>query len=141
LSYLVDTNVISELRKGSRRNPNLSAWYDSVQGFDLHLSVLVVGEIRKGIENARRSDATQAQALETWLQGLFGIFAGRILPITEAVADEWGRMNAIRPVSTIDGLLAATAKVHSLTFVTRNTSDVKGLGVQLLDPFQSAGEG
>lgn len=65
------------------------------------------------------------------------MFSGRILPITGDIADEWGRMNAIRPVSPIDGLLAATAKVHRLTLATRNTGDVVGLGVQVLNPFQS----
>ena len=137
MSFLIDTNVVSELRKGSRRNPNVSSWYSSVEGQDLHLSVLVLGEIRKGVESARKTDPTRANALEQWLLGLLSVFAGRILPITEAIAEEWGRLNAIRTVATIDGLLAATAKVHGLTLVTRNTNDVKGLGVSLLDPFQS----
>lgn len=135
MSYLVDTNVISEIRKGGRCNAHVAAWYASVGGDDLYLSVLITGEIRKGVELARRSDAARAQALETWLLGLAHVFAGRILPVTGDIADEWGRMNAVRPVPVIDGLLAATASIHRLTFVTRDTGDVEGLGVSLLNPF------
>jgi len=137
LSFLVDTNVISEIRKTTRRDPNVAAWFAAVSGTDLYLSVLVAGEIRKGVERARKTDPVRAQALDSWLIGLDSVFFGRILPVTSEIADEWGRMNAIRPVSTIDGLLAATAKVHRLTLATRNTSDVVGLGVQILNPFEA----
>jgi predicted nucleic acid-binding protein len=93
-----------------------------------------VGEIRKGIERAR--DPVEAQALETWLATLSKSFGERILPVDHIVAEEWGRMSALRSVSIVDALQAATAKVHGLTLVTRNTSDVRDLGVDVLDPFQ-----
>ena len=136
MSYLLDTNIVSEIRKNARCDPNVAAWYASVDGFDLHLSVLVTGEIRKGIEQTRKTDPAQARHLEQWLTGLFAVFQGRILAVTDRITDEWGRMSAIRSLPVIDGLLAATAKAHGLTFVTRNTKDVKGLGMQTLDPFK-----
>lgn len=135
MSFLIDTNVISEVRKGRRCDANVAAWYASIDDGDLHLSVLVLGEIRKGIELARPRDPSKAEALETWLASVDAAFEGRILPIDRAVADEWGRMSGRRPVSTIDGLLAATAKVHRLTLVTRDETGVADLGAKVLNPF------
>lgn len=135
MKYLVDTNVISEIRKGNRCNPGVAAWYATVVDEDLCLSVLVLGEIRKGLELIRARDAQQARVLETWLDTVTEAFGERALPIETAIADEWGRLNAIRPVPAIDGLLAATAKVHGLTLVTRNETDVAGLGAAVLTPF------
>jgi predicted nucleic acid-binding protein len=97
---------------------------------------LVLGEIRKGVERARPNDPAQARALEKWLTDVIKSFAERILPIDQAVADEWGRMSAERPLSTIDALLAATAKMHGMTLVTRNIADVIDLGTDLLNPFE-----
>jgi predicted nucleic acid-binding protein len=138
VNYLIDTNIISEIRKGNRCDPNVARWYDKVVGESLYLSVLVVGEIRKGIERIRADDAAQSKALERWLIGITDEFRERVLPVTFDIADEWGRMNAIRPFPVIDGLLAATAKVHAMTLVTRNTLDVAGLDVGLLNPFKPA---
>jgi toxin FitB len=135
VKYLVDTNVISEIRKGNRCNPGVSAWYATVVDEDLCLSVLVLGEIRKGLELLRSRDPQQSKVLETWLDDVTEAFGERALPIESAIADEWGRMNATRPVPVIDGLLAATAKVHGLTLVTRNEIDVAGLGAAILNPF------
>lgn len=135
MNYLIDTNIISEIRKGERRDANVAAWYESIDDADLYLSVLVLGEIRKGIERVRPKDPARAGALEKWLSAVRRAFAGRILPVDDAVAEEWGKMNAVRPVSTVDGLLAATAKVHRLTLATRNTTDVVGLGARVLNPF------
>ena len=136
--YLPDTNILSEIRKGQRCNPGVARWYASVLETDLYVSVLVLGEIRKGIELARRNnDHPKADVLEIWLQSVVENFSVRILPITAQVADAWGILNAIRPVSVIDGLLAATAEEHDLTLVTRNVSDVQGLGVKLLNPFST----
>lgn len=134
MSYLLDTNVVSEARKPNG-NPRVRAWLASVKGMDLYLSVLVEGEIRQGIERLRRRDPAQASAFDTWLTQLRHDYADRILPITSAVAEEWGRMNVPDRVPVIDGLLAATAKVHGLTLVTRNTDDVARIGVPLLNPF------
>ena len=135
MKYLVDTNVISEIRKGHRCNPGVSACYAMVTDDDLCLSVLALGEIRKGLDLIRARDPQQAQALETWLDTITEAFGERALPIETTIADEWGRLNAIRPVPVIDGLLAATAKVHGLTLVTRNQDDVAGLGAAVLNPF------
>lgn len=133
--FLVDTNVISELRKGKRCDARVAAWYAGIADTDLFLSVLVTGEIRKGIELARLRDGRRAAALERWLREVEGAFGGRILPIDARVADTWGTMCAIRPVPVIDGLLAATARTHELTLATRNASDVNGLGAAVLNPF------
>ena len=138
MSYLIDTNIISEVRKGSRCDANVTKWYASIVDEDLFLSTLVLGEIRKGIELARRRDPGKAAALEHWLQEVEVAFAGRVLGIDNAVADQWGRMSAIRSVPVIDGLLAATALTNGLTLVTRNDRDVAGLGAAVLNPFRSA---
>lgn len=135
MSFLIDTNVISELRKGDRCDPSVAAWWQSVDEGDLFLSPLVLGEIRKGVELARVRDPKKAEVLERWLLEILEGFSDRLLPVDGRVADEWGRMNAIRPVSVIDALLAATAKVNGLTLVTRNEADVAGLGTEILNPF------
>ncbi len=136
MSYLIDTNVISEVRKGDRCNPNVSAWYASIADEDIFLSTLVLGEIRKGVELARARDMQKARTLERWLQKVEAAFEGRILGIDSAVSDRWGYMSAIRPIPVIDGLLAATAIVNGLTLVTRNDRDMAGFGVKMLNPFQ-----
>ncbi len=135
MSFLIDTNIISEVRKGPRCDSNVAAWFSSIDEGDLYLSVLVLGEIRKGIELARPRDPAKAEALEAWLAAVDAAFGERILPIDRAVADHWGRMSGQRPISTVDGLLAATAKVHRMTLVTRNEADVAGLGAEVLNPF------
>ena len=136
--FLLDTNVVSEVRKGERSDPNVSGWYDGADESELFISSLTIGEIRKGTELARqRGDINQAETLEAWLQTVVEEFSGRILSVDTDVADTWGRMSALRPTPVIDGLLAATAKVHEMTLVTRNVSDVEGLGVQVLDPFSA----
>lgn len=135
MRYLIDTDVISELRKGARCNGGVSAWYASVAEDDLCLSVLVLGEIRKGLERLRPRDPKQAAALGDWLGAITQAFGERALPVDSAVADEWACLSATRPVSVVDGLLAATAKVHDLTLVTRNDADVQGLGAKVLNPF------
>ena len=138
MSYLIDTNIISEVRKGERCDTHVSAWYASIADDDIFLSTLVLGEIRKGVELARPRDATKAQALEPWLREVEAAFDGRVLGIDNAVSDQWGRMSAIRPVPVIDGLLAATALVNGLTLVTRNDRDVAGLGATVFNPFENA---
>jgi len=138
LNCLIDTNIISEIRKGDRCNPRVAAWYASLEDESIYLSVLVLGEIRRGIERVKPSDPSQARALETWLRAVTKSFADRILPIDKEVADTWGRMGARRPLSTTDALLAATAKVNGMTLITRNTSHVEGLGVSVFNPFESS---
>lgn len=137
MSFLIDTNIISELRKNARCDRNVSAWYGSIGDGDLYLSVLVTGELRKGVEMARRRDPAKAAALEAWLAEVDAAFGERILPVDRRVSDEWGRMCARRPLSAIDGLLAATAKVNRMTLVTRDDADVAGLGATVLNPFKA----
>ncbi len=137
MNYLLDTNIISEVRKGLRCNSKVAAWFNLVDDAEIYLSVLVLGEIRKGLERAQRNNPAQALALENWLATIGISFAERILPIDRATADEWGRMSAKRPVSTIDALLAATAKVNGMTLVTRNIADVADLGAKVLNPFEA----
>jgi predicted nucleic acid-binding protein len=136
LTLLLDTNVISELRKGERANARVAAWFAGVSDDEIHLSVLVIGEVRRGIELVRRRDARQATALERWLGRLARDHADRILPVDRRVAEEWGRLTALRPSSLVDSLLAATARVHGLMLVTRNVADVAWTGVPYLNPFE-----
>lgn len=135
MSWLLDTNVVSEIRKGSRGDPGVARWAAGRQD-DAWLSVLTVGEIRRGVELKRRKDEVAARHLDVWLQGLLGSFESRILPVDARVAEVWGRLNVPDPFPTVDALLAATAMVHGLTLVTRNVSDVQATGVKLLNPFE-----
>ena len=136
MSYLLDTNVISELRKGKRADANVTAWFADVAEEEIFLSVLTIGEIRRGIENVRRRDPNSAAALDRWLALLSEAHADRVVSIDRAITEEWGRMNVPDPLPVVDGLLAATARVLGLTLVTRNIADVEGIGVELLDPFK-----
>ena len=138
MSWLVDTNIISEVRKGPRCHPGVAAWWAGVDDADLFLSTLTLGEIRKGVEAVRPRDPARAAALELWLGDVAGAFGPRLLGIDASVADAWGRMAAKRTVPVVDGLLAATAAVHGLVLVTRNTADVEGLGAAVLNPFTTA---
>ena len=110
--FLLDTNVISEVRKGGRCNGRVAAWFAGVRDADLFISVIVTGEIRKGVERLRRRDPRQAETLERWLEEIVQSYADRVPPIDARVADAWGRLGAVRPVPVIDGLLAATARVQ-----------------------------
>lgn len=135
MTWLVDTNVISEVRKGSRCHPVVAAWWQEVEDRDLFLSVMTLGEIRRGIEAVRPRDPARASALAAWLADVVDAFGTRVLGVDEAVAEAWGRISAMRSVPVVDALLAATAHVHGLVLVTRNTADVDGLGVRVLNPF------
>lgn len=134
MSFLLDTNVVSEIRRS--RDQHVRAWIEDVQDADLYLSVLTLGEIRKGIELLRGRDPAQAEVFANWLAELHARFADRILAIDARVAEEWGRLNAAASRNTVDSLIAATARVHGLAVVTRNTSDFDGCGVPLLNPWQ-----
>ena len=134
MRYLLDTNAVSEIRRG--RDPNVAAWTGEVADAELHLSVLTVGEIRKGIERLRGRDPTQAAVFTAWLGQLRHHFADRILSIDGPVAEEWGRLNAPAERKTVDSLIAAIARVHGLTVVTRDTADFEGCEVPLLNPWQ-----
>ena len=137
MTFLIDTNIISEVRKGERCDPAVASWWSGIAEDDLWLSPLVLGEIRKGVELARHHDPQRAKALDSWLSDIMSSFGNRVLPVDTAVAEQWGRMNAIRPLPVVDALLAATAKANGLTLVTRNVADVTGLDVSLLNPFEA----
>jgi predicted nucleic acid-binding protein len=135
MGFLIDTNVLSEVQKGDRADPGVRDWYAKARVEDLYLSVLVLGEVRQGIERLRRRDPAQAVRLEQRLALVRAGFAERILPISVAIAERWGRINVPDAFPTVDGLLAATALEHGLTLVTRNVHDVERSGVSLLNPF------
>lgn len=138
MSFLIDTNVVSEIRKGSRADKAVMRWLREVGDEDLHLSVLVIGELRQGVERLRTRDVSSAGRLDRWLRRLAEGYAGRILIVDEEVAELWGRLNVPDPLPAVDGLLAATALVHDLTLVTRNTRDIDRTGARLLNPFEGA---
>jgi toxin FitB len=135
VKFLLDTNVISEIRKRERAHPNVVHWVARTPVEDIATSVLVLAEIRHGIELKRRSDREQAESLDRWFSQMRTRLAGRVLPIDGPVAEAWALLGVPNPLPLIDGLLAATAKVHRLTFVTRNIADIAVTGVPLLDPF------
>jgi predicted nucleic acid-binding protein len=136
--YLIDTNIISEVRKGRRCDPNVASWFRGIREDEVFLSVLVIGEIRQGIEHLRPRNPRHARTLEEWLDQLAESFGDRILPVDERVAQNWGRLNARDMFPVVDSLLAATAQVHGLTLVTRNVGDLERSGVRCLNPFVTA---
>ncbi len=137
MSYLLDTNVISELRKGKRAERSVAEWFEGLADQEIYLSVLTIGEIRRGVESVRRRDPDSASALDGWLARLTEAHRDRILQVDRAIAEEWGRMDVPDPLPVVDGLLAATARNVGLTLVTRNVADVESTGVELLNPFDS----
>jgi toxin FitB len=137
VKYLLDTNVISEARK-PRGDERVKRWISSVPVEDLYLSVLTLGEVRRGIGLLERRDPAQAEVYEAWLTTVLRDYADRVIPVDAEAAEEWGSMNVPGPVPVVDGLMAATAKVRNMTFVTRNTSDVSRTGARLLNPFEAS---
>lgn len=133
--YLVDTNVVSEARRGT---PEAVTWLRSQDPLGVYLSVITLGEIMRGIALKQKSDPRTAAHLAEWLRKLRHDHAERILPITDQVAVEWGRVAALRPRGDADGLIAATAIVHDLIVVTRNVSDFSDTGVSVINPWDLA---
>lgn len=139
--FLLDTNVLSEIRKGSRRaRPEVWKWWLGMQGQELFLSVMTLGEIRKGIDRLGARDALQTLVLERWLGEVKNEFQQRLIEVTPDIAEWWGRMQAIRSLPDVDALLAASALHHDLTLVTRNEADFAGLGIRVFNPFQDPAE-
>ena len=132
--YLLDTNIVSELRR-SRPDTGVVSWFDGVAGADLYLSVLTIGEIHQGVERLRRRDPLQCDRIAEWLDQLVASFSSRILRVDRLVARRWALLNAQRPLPAIDSLLAATAIEHDAVLVTRNVRDLVGTGVPLHNPF------
>jgi toxin FitB len=135
LSFLLDTNVVSEFAK-ARPNSNVITWLGSVPSTDLFLSVITLGEIRKGIERKRMTSVQDAARLETWFTTLVLRYRTRILPFDEQSADHWGRLMALHPTVPVeDGQLVATALQHRLTFATGNVRHISETGVAFVNPF------
>jgi len=135
VSFLLDTNVLSETRK-PRCNPGVTEWIAATSASRMHLSTLTIGEVGQGIAQLQnRGDHRQAAVFEEWLDDVIQAFDERIVPVTLDVAQAWGTQSLERPVSPVDGLIAATANVHGWTLVTRNTKDFEHTGVRLLNPF------
>lgn len=137
MRFLLDTNVISEIRKRGRANPNVARWVAQTPVKDIGTSVVVLAEIRRGIEMKRRSDPDQAEILDRWFAQMRTRLGDRVLAIDEPIADAWAHLDIPDPIPLVDGLLAATAMVHGLTLVTRNTADVARTGVSVLNPFEA----
>lgn len=134
--YLVDTNVISEARKGARANPGVQKFFQATDAADLYLSAQTIGEIRRGLENIRhRGDLPQAKKLEKWLALVVADYSDRILTFDEECAQVWGRLMSPHPEHPIDKQIAAIALIHDLTVITRNVDDFRGTGVGLNNPF------
>ena len=141
--YLVDTNVISEARKGSRANPGVRAFFSaaSEQEKPLFLASITIGELRRGVDLIRRrGDGAQADALEQWLAVLLDDYGDRVLVLDAEAAQLWGRLRVPHPEQALDKQIAAIALLHDLTVVTRNTADFLPTGVALPHPFHSATE-
>jgi predicted nucleic acid-binding protein len=134
--FLLDTNVVSELRRGARCDVRVAAWQAAQKPEVCFLSAITLLEIRLGIELARKKDREKGEILEVWLEGrVKRSFAGRILPVDEAVGERCGRLHAERSRSFRDGLILATAAVHDLTVVTRNLKDFADGGVRVINPW------
>lgn len=140
MSYLLDTNVVSQLDK-QRPATAVLDWYASVPESALYLSVIVIGEIRKGADQIRPRDSERAARLDTWLERTVADFGPRLVPIDRTVAERWGRLNAqlaATPIAAADSLIAASALVHDWTVVTRNVQHFERTGVRLLNPFEAS---
>lgn len=140
MSYLLDTNVISELRKSrSRADPAVRSWVSARRPDDLHLSVITVLEIELGIVQVRRRDRRQATRLESWLEDdVLPVFAGRIVPVDVAVARRAALLHVPDPRPERDALIGATAATHGFTMVTRNVVDFESMGIALINPWYDA---
>jgi predicted nucleic acid-binding protein len=137
LEYLLDTNVLSETRK-KRADAGVIAFLQAAEASSLYVSVLTLGELRKGVAKKMREDEYEAKRLAGWVDGLEYSFADRILGVDAATARLWGDWSSERPRPVVDTLLAATAVLRGLTLVTRNIRDVRGIPVKLLNPWNES---
>jgi len=133
--FMLDTVIVSELRK-TKPDTGVVRWISKQQDDQLHLSVITLGEIERGIEKRRKADPKFAEALTVWLEDMTRLYADRILPVTPGIARRWGRLSAQLGHDGADLLIAATALTHGLTVVTRNTSHFEPTGVDVINPFK-----
>lgn len=138
MSYLLDTNILSELRK-KKGDPQVEAGIAAQRSESLFVSVITLGELKFGIENLRLKDPYQAKGIDQWLARVRRRFADRILSVTEEIADRWGGLCPGQPLPVKDGLIAATALHHGLTVATRNLKDFERCGVATFNPFAWSG--
>lgn len=139
--YLLDTNVVSELRKvrAGKADRNVARWADSVEAGELYISAITVEELEIGIQLAERRDAVQGEMLRTWMtRHVMSAFTGRILPVDVAVALRSASLHIPDPRPVRDGLIAGTALAHGMTIVTRNIADFAGTGAELLNPWAAS---
>ncbi len=137
--YLLDTNVLSEIRKKENANTGVTEFFESAikKQESLYLSVITIGEVRRGIEVIRhRKDTRQANQLEKWLNLILSEYQDNVLAIDAETAQLWGKLRTPHPQHALDKLIAATAIIHELVVVTRNEKDFKQTGVKVLNPFQ-----
>jgi toxin FitB len=135
MNVLVDTNVISELKRGRGAAPHVVAWFAAMSPEGIFTSVIVLGEIRRGIELVTRRDKLQAEALEQWYALVRERLGNRVLAVDEPVMAVWARISVPDMLPAYDGLIAATALVHGLTIATRNTEDFRRAGAQVVNPW------
>ena len=138
MTYLVDTNVLSELRKRDRASPRVVDWFRQHSSDELFLSVLRVGELRRGVERLRRRDPASTTVLDAWLRRTVGEFGNRIIEVDQAIAERWGHIGTHSPIPAIDALIAATAIERDLVVVTRNVRDIARTGARFVDPFDTS---
>jgi hypothetical protein len=135
VTFLVDTNIVSELKRGRNAAPAVTAWFAAVPAEQIFTSVVVLGEVRRGIELLARRDKAQAAMLERWYASMRQQLGTRVLAVDEPVMMTWSRISVPDPLPAYDGLIAATALVHDMTIVTRNTADFRRVGVAAIDPW------
>ena len=135
MKFLLDTNIISEIRKRERAQAGVARWVAQTPVTEIGTSVIVLAEIRRGIELKRRTDPEQVRSLDQWFTQMRSRLGDRVLPIDEPIAEAWALLNVPDPLPLVDGLLAATAKVYGLTLVTRNIADISRTGISILNPF------
>ena len=137
MRHLLDTNVVSELRRGQKATPSVRSWVEDNLETGLFLSVITIGELRRGIALLESRDRVASGTLDDWLATVLDGFGGRVLPIDADIADRWGRLDASRPLSTADGLIAATALINRMTVATRDPNLLAHPEVPTVNPFKT----
>jgi toxin FitB len=135
MNMLVDTNVVWELKRGRHARPRVVAWFSNIPGERVFTSVIVLGEVRRGIELVARRDKRQAELLERWYASIREHLSNRVLAVDEPVMMIWSKISVPHMLPAYDGLIAATALAHGMTVVTRNALDYQRAAVDVIDPW------